>query len=236
MILCGLSSVLLPATNCETKSNGEVVRFWRCPPGKQYWREHDNFGPYAASWPTYAVIVFYARDVRGKVGLGATPDSTLFLMSHPELRDGNLIEMIPRASRFAAPCRSDANGLWVRFAAAPVELCFVLAEATGGNCGDQVRVFGHMVSYDTPHIGRTALQDHTFDERFEKGCILRPLVADIDGDGIVELLLQEQVSTGDSEADARYRYRIYKWQGATFSAVGEIADSDVQALENVTKL
>jgi len=223
------------AIGYDTTTSAQTLRFWQSPPGKPYWRE-DGFGPYAGSWPTYSVITTYVPNALGAKQRAGVSDSTLFLMSGAELRESNLVESIPSAARFATACRGDARGCWVRFASAPLHPFFVLVEETGGNCGDQIRIFGHSIDYDSPHVGESAFQDHTFSEVFTRGCINSPRLADIDRDGFPELIVNEMIACDRSRADSKYRYRIIKLVKDTFEVVGDLDEDKVKALCHSKKL
>ncbi|MBI1311411.1 hypothetical protein GC176_08900 [bacterium] len=227
--------VIMTGSSGGKAASAPVVRFWKAPPGKPYWRD-DGFGPYAASWPVYAVIVRYAPDASGVEHVAAMTDSTLFLMSGPRLTESNLLESLPSTARFATDCHSDARLRWVCFGTDPAYARLVLVEATGGSCGDRVRIFDHAVAYDSPHVDDSAFQHHTFSEEFTRGCINSPLIADVDGDGLPELLVNELLRWGDSHATSEYGYRIIKLTENGFAVAGDLDEARLKSIGHVEKL
>lgn len=231
----GVQVLLTCAGVATDEPSSGLVRAWKAPPGEPRWKE-DGFGPYAPSWPTFAVICRYAPHAPGAENQTILPASTLFLMSAPDLKRSNLVESIPRAARLAVWSRGDARGRWVRFASAPENPFFVLAQCPGGNCGDEVRIFEHAISYDSPHVGDNVFQDHTFEEVFYRGCVVSPLVGDVDGDGWSELLVKEMVSFGHSRAESEYKYRVIKLKDGKFQVIGDMEDAEVENAQGLSKL
>ena len=237
VLLFGLAGSFFLQSDADesTQLEPEVVKAWKAPPGKPYWRD-DGFGPYAPSWPTWAVICTNAPHVPSAKKRAVTPDSTLFLMASPDLRESNLFKSIPHTARFATACQDDARGAWVRFAAPLAKPFFVLFDTSGGTCGDQIRIFDQQVGYETPHVGEGVFQNHTFGQVFYRNCVLSPLIGDVDGDGGDELLVSEIIALGPSIAESEWGYRIIKPKDGKFQVVGDIDESQLKEFKNLRKL
>lgn len=208
---------------------------WLAPAGEPYWRD-DGEGPYAPSWPTMAVVCKYATNAPGADTRGSLWDSTLFLMALPDLRESHALQLIPSGARFAVPCRSECRGAWVRFAPPPAEPFFVLAHASGGSIGDIVRVFGHSISYNTPHTGDSAFQDHSFDVSFRAYSRITPLIGEVDQDGFVALLVGSEATNSSGAPGTPQRYRVIKLnseQGG-FDKTREIEAADAKMLKQLS--
>lgn len=234
-VVFGIGSIFLAVSRGDKADPENFVRSWKAPPGKPYVKEGGS-EPYAASWPTFAVIQTYASDVPGWAKAAVESDSTLFLMSHPKLNENNLVESIPGAARFATSCRGDARGRWIRLAPTPAKPVFVFVEATGGSCGNQLRIFGHGISYASPFVGGNVFQYHSFSENYKRACVSSVLTGDVDGNGCEEIVVSEMISFGRSNADSKYGYRLLDYKDGEFQVVKEISDDEFKTMKKLRKL
>jgi len=199
-----------------------ILDVWKAPsvPGDRM--RDDGEGPYPAPWPTLAVL---CQNHEQENGSGSS-NATLFLAAGPDLRPTDGIGQLLPYADLAAPCLVGPDGSWAGIWAATRrkgETSFIFVDWTGGTVGLRVRIFDTHTEYNQVLDGN--YQVHSFSLAFDEGSRLPVYVGDVDGDGVVELLIASGVSNSSGAEGTPELWRVVKWVGGKYT-MKEVVDQD----------
>jgi len=203
----------------------DVLAVYEGPPHIPVERDDRDTAP-DGFWSATAVVV---KTASGSAGM--LVPATLFLLARPgktELTANDVVNY----SRLAFSVRDDnIRGRWIT---ADTRTFFILAFDCGGTAGNRIVVFVHGTMYSG---GDPMIQEHYFFEVLDEHSRLPILLADVDGDGIPELLIATEETNGSNtslESNPKM-YRVFtiadelRWP----YVIKEIHQADAHELKNV---
>ncbi|MCG8404728.1 MAG: hypothetical protein MI923_05970 [Phycisphaerales bacterium] len=185
----------------------EIVGTWKCPAPKEWrWRE-DGEGPYPKPGPMGAVVVKGPDQPKQHSVLS---NATLFLLAGQKLDLSDPVTAIVNHTRYADVCSTvEMRGHWIEFIPKGRRF-FSLIYESGGTAGPTIEVFKHELLYE-PHETPNEYQSHFFRKVFTGNSRIAPYVADVDGDGGMELIIASETTNSSGAPDTPQVYWILKW-------------------------
>lgn len=183
----------------------------------------DEDAPLTGRWPATAIVVETASG-----SSGAIAPATLFLLARPDGPELTAADIV-NFSRLAVPIRSPGiAGRWI--AGRANECFFVIAFDSCGTAGKKVMVFKHTVVWNDP------VQEHWFLQIMAEMSRLPVFLADVDDDGVQDILIASELSNVSGAEGTPKTYRVVSIATGAYRVVKEIDQSRLSDINDLSRL